>query len=337
MTKILLVFTGGTIGSTAVQGTISTSSEAPYLLLQLFQQHYPPHQQIVFNSLRPLNILSENLHPLEWESLISAIEAENPSDYDGIIITHGTDTLAFTAAALGLYFNWLEIPVLLVSSNYPLNHPEANGLANFLAAVDYIQQRQPAGVYVSYQNPQQPQIIHVATRLASSLQLSGDFVSIQNRIHLQYSQGRFEISQELDRGHCQKLRLQAKFTQPIKLIRPYPGLNYQTMTGQPNEVILHDLYHSGTACVAPSAGNDYSLLWFAKYCREQNIKLYLAPAIKHPDVYQSTRKLLDEGVEIIWNMSLESAYVKLLLAYGNFSQHNEITRFLNQDIALEHI
>ena len=64
--------------------------------------------------IQAVEILSENLFPSVWETLINAIEAENISQYDGIIVTHGTDTLAFTAAALSLYFNAIKIPLLLV-------------------------------------------------------------------------------------------------------------------------------------------------------------------------------------------------------------------------------
>jgi L-asparaginase len=80
------------------------------------------------------------------------------------------------------------------------------------------------------------------------------------------------------------------------------------------------------------------MLSFLKRCREHRIKVYLAPAIKSANAYETTRILLNEGAEMIWNMSLESAYVKLLLAYGNFNDEQEIIiDFLNEDIAGEHI
>ena len=125
MKNILVVFTGGTIGSTASEGTINTSSTAPFKLIQQFQQHYKNHQQIHFSTIQPLQILSENLAPCVWQTLITAIEAQQPDQYDGIIITHGTDTLAYTAAALSFYFNAIKIPMLLVSSDYPLDDTQS--------------------------------------------------------------------------------------------------------------------------------------------------------------------------------------------------------------------
>ncbi|MDD1615831.1 MAG: L-asparaginase, partial [Methylococcaceae bacterium NSP1-2] len=111
MKNILLVSTGGTIGSTVQAGTIDTTSTAQLKLLQLFQQQ-DPHSDIHFHCVQPLQLLSENLAPCVWQTLIAAIEAEQPQNYDGIIITHGTDTLAYTACALSFYFHALKIPML---------------------------------------------------------------------------------------------------------------------------------------------------------------------------------------------------------------------------------
>ena len=154
MKKILVVFTGGTIGSTAAEGTINTSSEAPFKLLQQFQQHYKNNRQIYFSTVQPLQILSENLAPCVWQMLITAIESQQHDQYDGIIVTHGTDTLAYTAAALSFYFNAIKIPMLLVSSDYPLDDTRANGLENFMCAVEFILQNIQAGIFVPYRNRQ---------------------------------------------------------------------------------------------------------------------------------------------------------------------------------------
>ncbi len=346
MKNILLVFTGGTIGSSSEKGVINTSGRARYQLLDLFQQHYPDSQSICFKTIQPLHILSENLQPVIWEKLIAVIEAENPSEFDGIIVTHGTDTLAFSAAALGLYFNHLNSPMLLVSSNYPLSHPEANGLQHFICAVEYIKQQKPAGVFVPYKNPKQTQQVHLATRLASSLQLSGDFVSVQSQCYMKFEQvqhtrtagqGRFMQTQNIDSSCCIPTHLKANFSKKILLLRPYPGLDYSSVNLHKVDAVLHDCYHSGTACATDESGEQYSLSVFIKYCRQQKIPVYMAPAVKHYDVYDSVRKLIEQGAEMIWNMSLESAYVKLLLAYGNFTDQQQISTFLQQDIALEHI
>ncbi len=295
MKKILLVFTGGTIGSSSDQGTIDTSNQARFKLIESFERSYIGVDTVSFKISQPLQLLSENLHPSVWNRLIGAIEAENPDQYDGVIVTHGTDTLAFTAAALGLYFNSLEIPLLLVSSNHPLGHPDANGLDNFICAVEYIVQQQPRGVWVPYKNPGQHMWVHIATRLASSLQLSGDFVSVQSRPFMQFEHGRFTQLHEIERSNCVKITLNAKFSSSIILLRPYPGLDYSHINLNGVAAVLHDLYHSGTACSSRDFGNRYSLPEFIDKCRQQGKAVYLAPALEHPELYRSTQELLARG------------------------------------------
>ena len=155
MKNILVVFTGGTIGSIATGGTINTSESTSFKLIQLFEQHYENHRQIHFDTIQPLQILSENLAPAAWKTLIAAIEAARPDQYDGIIITHGTDTLAYTACALSFYFNAAKIPMLLVSSDYPLDHPKPTGLKTLSAPLNLSCKKARPGVFVPYRNQQQ--------------------------------------------------------------------------------------------------------------------------------------------------------------------------------------
>jgi L-asparaginase/Glu-tRNA(Gln) amidotransferase subunit D len=337
MKNILVVFTGGTIGSIATGGTINTSDTTSFKLLQLSEQHYENHRQIHFDTIQPLQILSENLAPAAWKTLIAAIEAAGADQYDGIIVTHGTDTLAYTACALSFYFNALNIPMLLVSSDYPLDHPKANGLENFICAVEFILQMSEPGIFVPYRNQQQSTQLHQGTRLACSLQLSGDFFSVQSKSYMQFENRRFSLLNPTARQTPTRIPLKADFSERILMIKPYPGLDYNRFNLDNVEAVLHDLYHSGTACASSQWGENYSLIEFIKRCEQQNIPVYLAPAIKSADTYQSTQALMEQGAKIIWNMSIEAAYVKLLLAYGNFDDHQEIMNFIDADFAGEHL
>jgi L-asparaginase len=341
MKNILVVFTGGTIGSNVYAGTINTSQQAGFKLIALFEQ-FPQPEPIHFKCIAPLQLLSENLQPAVWTALMTAIEQQNLADYDGIIVTHGTDTLAFTAAALSLYFHALAKPLLLVSSNYPLEHPQANGLANFYCAVEFIRQHLQNGVFVPYTNPGQLTQVHIGSRLASSLQLSGDFISVQSKSYLTFQNGAFDyVTARLDLPGFKNLaglKLKAEFSKRILLIKPYPGLDYSAFNLTGVDAVLHDLYHSGTACTVSDWGDNHNLLHFMQRCQQAKTQCYLAPALKTADLYASSRDLLAQpGVTMLWNMSLEAAYVKLLLAYGNFEQPALIADFMTQNLALEQL
>ncbi|MGR9087162.1 MAG: asparaginase [Gammaproteobacteria bacterium] len=338
MKHILIVFTGGTIGSAASEGTITPEEDAPYRLISEFQRRSPLFRDVFFKTIQPLRILSENLAPAAWKQIISAIESEHPEQYDGIIVTHGTDTLAYTAATFGFYFHALTRPLLLVSSDYPLEHPKANGVDNFTCAIDFILNVREPGVFVPYRNQGQTMQVHRGTRLASSLQLSGDFFSVRGQSCLTHDGRRFSgpnlppVKKQPDLP-----KLKAKFSDRLLLIRPYPGLDYTHFNLERLDAVLHDLYHSGTACATERWGEQHSLLEFISRCGEQGVKVYLAPSMKSPDAYESTRSLMSRGAEMIWNLSLEAAYAKLMLAYGNFKGSRAIMKFLDTDIAGEHV
>lgn len=340
MKKILVVFTGGTIGSTVADGAINTSTNAAFTLLQLFKQQGINAPATHFDTLQPYEILSENLAPPAWKLLIEAIESAKPDSYDGIIVTHGTDTLAYTAAALSFYFHNLAIPLLLVSSDYPLDNPKGNGLANFLCAVEFIRQGIANGVFVPYRNAGDVMRIHRGSRLTCSLQLTGDFYSVKNSSFMQFTGQDFvvnELSKNNQSVSENYLALKPEFSNRVMLIRPYPGLDYRHIDLSGIDAVLHDLYHSGTACTSSQWGNQHSLINFLNVCQEQGVPVFLAPAFRSPNAYQSTHDLLINGAEMIWNMSLEAAYVKLMLAAGNFDDKQKMMHFIDLDIAREHI
>lgn len=345
MKRILVVFTGGTIGSVISEGTIDTARSAPFKLLKLFEQHNSEPESVRFDTLQPLQILSENLAPAAWKIMIDAIESVDLNKYDGIIVTHGTDTLAYTAAALGFYFHDLNKPVLLVSSDRPLENPEGNGLANFMCAVEFIRRHIANGVFVPYRNPGQSMQIHRGSRLTCSLQLTGDFYSVQNLSFMAYDGKKFVPESQIDSSNfaqnqtgagC-KIKLHPEFSGRILMLKPYPGLDYSRINLTGLAGVLHDLYHSGTACATRQWGDDYSLIEFLKRCRQQGVEVFLAPAHRTENAYQSTRELMAHGAHMIWNMSIEAAYVKLMLAYGNFAEHAERLEFLQQTLCFEDV
>ncbi|NOT83683.1 MAG: asparaginase [Methylococcaceae bacterium] len=338
MKKILVVFTGGTIGSSVCEHTINPAAENQFRLLALYRQRFARATQIDFVPIAPVELLSENLTPEVWGQIINAIDAVDRQDLAGIIVTHGTDTLAFSACALSYYFAQLNMPLVLVSSDYPLTDARANGLDNFNAAVVFIAERAESGVFVAYQNQGQATYIHLGLRLASCLQLSSDFMSVQAKAYLQFADEQFTVLNALP-PHATKAQqpwqLKAQFSKRVLLIKPYPGLNYARFNLQEVEAVLHDCYHSGTACVSDTWGEQYSLLSFMQRCKNQGITVYLAPAVSSPDSYSSTKAFTALGAEILWDISLEAAYVKLLLAYGNFEDTDLRRTFMQQNIANE--
>ncbi len=315
--KILVVFTGGTIGSVIENSIIHTDNNTKFTLLNLYKTSLNAHT-VEFDTIQPLNLLSENSHPRAWTILIESIEMQlTQTNYDGIIVTHGTDTLAYAANALHFYFSDLPIPLLLVSSDYSLDDEKANGLTNFSYAVDYIVKEKTAGVFVPYQNRNQDVTLHLGENLTCSPQLSSDFFSVS-------------LLNKSDKT-TQKFNLKPCFSEKILLIRPYPALNYSHCNLQGVDAVLHDLYHSGTACMTEKWDDCFSLLNFIERCQNEQVAIYLAPALRLENTYESTHILVNKGAMMLWDRTIENAFVKLAFAYGNFFDTTTIHEFLNQN------
>ena len=138
MKKILIVLTGGTIGSQAEGECVNVTDTSPYRLLRLYKETYGQKEadEEEFEVIQPMAILSENMDLEAWSRLCRVMWDIPCEKYAGVIVTHGSDTLSYTSALLGLLLGHVEIPVVLTASNYPLGEKGSNGLTNFRSAVE---------------------------------------------------------------------------------------------------------------------------------------------------------------------------------------------------------
>jgi len=318
MNKILVIFTGGTIGSISNDGIINVKqNEKNYKLISLYKEHCNSTCPVEFKTIEPLNILSENLNPSAWITIIKSIESEDLSQYNGIIITHGTDTLAYSSSLFSAYFNNLNIPLILVSSDFTLDKENANGLINFDIAIKFIETFNKKGVFVSYKNVGETPKIHFGAKLSTSLQLDCYFTSYKNKPFMEYIGNTFiTIDSSLPKIENNTYS-QPIFSDRILLIKPYPGLNYDFFNLDNIDIIVHELFHSGTACTTSQWGDEHSLIPFLKKCQDKNIKVFLAPIESNDEVYQSTEELIDAGAEFLFDQTIESAYAQTLLSHIN--------------------
>lgn len=164
MGDILVVFTGGTIGSQVQGHSISLRGDNRYPVLENYETEHPGKEH--FETAEPFRMLSENFRPVHMAELVRFLKEKDIYRYDGVIVAHGTDSLPYTAAFLGYYFSKTSVPILLVSSNYALGEPGSNGQANFEAAVDFIREGRYSGVFVPFQNKEGgPVSVFLASRL----------------------------------------------------------------------------------------------------------------------------------------------------------------------------
>lgn len=306
--KITVIFTGGTIGSTVGQdGYIATSREQPYKLLNMYRGTLSASEgePVEFEIKEPYRILSENMNAHYLNALADCTrEALEDRENGGIIITHGTDTLQYTSAMLSYMLRTDGMPVVLVSSDFPLEDGRANGLVNFAHAVDFICGEKRAGVYVSYCNKGENPKIYKGTRLFSHLPYSASLYGVED-VPFAGKMCYNSMAKAVGKPHAD-LRLEEDAGK-ILWIHPYVGMKYPKL-GSGTEVVLHDSYHSGTIGISDN------LKCFMKEAGRDGIPVYLTGASADEKEYETVREYKALGIRMLPKMSPVAAFCKLWLA-----------------------
>ena len=350
--NILVIFTGGTICTSIQDGVMSTDASATSALMELFYKSDSAYKDCV--TLKKgdfFNTLSENMTIDKWNVLIEHFQEITPSfsQYDGIIIAHGTDTLAYSCALFSLLLKGLSIPVIFVSSNNSIlcedgtPNPAANGADNFRAAIECICKGVAPDVYATYKNTEDSRMyLHKAEQLIQCAIYDDNF----------YSSGAIDISDiesvpfdtveaysKVSPDALPIMRMNGKrLTDCVLKVNPYVGLNYDVFNLQGVRAVLHGTYHSGTSCVmrtdeSPSYSRS-SILYFFDKCASNNIPFYYSPSRTGAEhtVYASVpfieaHQCNGQKIRFCYGQTDELMYAKLLIAYSTGLSESETEDF----------
>jgi len=132
--KIYIAYTGGTIGMRrSADGYAPVAGYMGDTLAGMTEFHRPEMPEFVVREYQPL-IDSSDMTPADWQLMADDIYA-NYDDYDGFVILHGTDTMAYTASALSFMLENLAKPVVVTGSQIPLCELRSDGQTNLLNAL----------------------------------------------------------------------------------------------------------------------------------------------------------------------------------------------------------
>ena len=303
--KILVILTGGTIGSVIHDGYIYTDDNAKRLVVNNYSEKY---NDVEFQVLEPFTLHSEYLSYKEINSLVDIVCDNVLKDYDGIIVTHGTDSLQFSASALSYAVGNCKIPVLLVSAQYPMADFRSNGQMNFNGAVDFIKNKKGTGVYIAYSNDNKKVEFHQGNRVIMFNEADDKVYSLPP-VTVKSSLGKYELSENSE----------------TLVITISPGAIYDYDLDGVKAIILRP-YHSGTVNIRSQAFLD-----FIKKAKQKNIPVYLVN-LKRGVNYEGVREYEKAGIEILPFCSFPSIYVKAWI--GN-SINCDFQEFMKTSIAGE--
>lgn len=143
MKKILMLTTGGTIASVESEDGLVPANESFLNYLGLNRTN---HFDL---TIKPLLVLdSSNIQPEEWILIASSIY-EDINNFDGIVVTHGTDTMAYTAAIISFIIQNPHIPIVFTGSQVPINSFLTDGIVNLRTALE-MAQTGVGGVFLAF-------------------------------------------------------------------------------------------------------------------------------------------------------------------------------------------
>ena len=333
--KILLISTGGTIASKV---DYRTGAVTPALSAAELNEAVPELAKIAnIDSEVLFSEYSENLQPEHWLEIAKKLDSLANSDYTGIIIAHGTDTMHYTSSFLSFALSGFPIPIALVGSQRSSDRPSSDAALNLIAATKFLTESNVKGIFVVMHNDSNDDTIvcHKGTRVRKNhtskrgaFETVGDnpaFIITENKIEKNMDEEFFKNPK-----YEPKLNLDAK----VALVKYHPGYDPKQIKDLADlgfgAIIFEGtgLGHVGNTMydVLKDAKEQGLFLGMTSQCLDGNVSM---------TVYDSGRDLLDLGVIPLENMIPETALVKAMWAYGNTKNSDEIKALMLKNIASE--
>jgi len=333
--KILLLSTGGTIASKI---DYRTGAVTPILTAEELNSSVPELATMANIDAKVLfSEYSENIMPEHWLKIAEKIKEFSKSDYTGIIIAHGTDTMHYTSSFLSFALAGFPIPIVLVGSQRSSDRASSDAALNLIGATKFIIKSNTKGIYVIMHQDENDDTIacHLGTRVRKNhtskrgaFQTIGDnpaFIIAENQIQKNFTKDFFKINE-----FQSKINLDTK----VALVKYHPGYDPNLL----NQLIENE--YKGIIFEGTGLGHVGKVMYEnVKKANEKGIFLGMTSQCIDGrvgmTVYESGRDLLDLGIIPLENMIPEVALVKAMWAIGNYQNIEEVKKIMLKNIASE--
>ncbi|MDD4127609.1 MAG: Glu-tRNA(Gln) amidotransferase subunit GatD [Methanomicrobium sp.] len=328
--KLSIISTGGTIASKIDYrtGAVTSQFEADDILRAI-----PGLKDIAcFNAHVPTTILSENMTPEIWRTLARTIYDEIKAGTKGIIVTHGTDTLAYSAAAVSFMVK-TPVPVIFVGSQRSADRPSSdnvmNGMCSAKAALSDLGE---VAVVMHASTNDDYCAIHRGTSVRKMHTSRRDAFRSMNQKPLgkvEYPSLDVTLEEHAVRRGQNKAELFDKLEENVGLLYFYPGMSpdvINAFTGYKGLVIAGTgLGHISSACIGAVRG-------LAETGTEIVMTSQCLNGRVCDRVYDTGRDLLDAGITEGENMLPEAAFVKLMWVLGQEKNSSKVKELMKTNL-----
>ena len=323
--KILLLTTGGTIASLpGGEGLEPQRSEVMERELEQLRTYY----EISVRDVMCLD--SSNIRPEEWQTIAGAIY-ENRSGYDGIVASHGTDTMAYTASAVTFMLPNIDLPVVFTGSQLPLADMLSDGPENLRTAFAMAAAGHP-GVFLAFDRKVMRGCRAVKVRASGF----SAFESINARYAARVTNRGLVVDPEMLPRITGPARFCPNLSKNVFLLKLTPGLNpavFDMLAAMGYRGIVIEAFGLGGVTVLHKG------LRGIHRCLEDGISIVVTTQCLYDSanlqVYQVGNKLLELGVIQGRDMTSEAAMTKLMWAIGQGCGQEEIRCLFERNLAGE--
>lgn len=316
--KIRLIATGGTIACMPSENGLVPALDANKLL------DFIDIDRTGIDCVDLFNMDSSNIQPEEWCKLALKI-LKSSWDYDGIVITHGTDTMAYTASMLSFMLRGIKIPVVFTGAQYPIAYPDSDGRRNLKNA--FIAAREMhGGVYICFGNS----IINGCRAVKTRTTSLNAFESINSPyVGIVANDKYYQIS-EPEHATLDKVDYSDKIDPRVFLLKLIPGVSTEIIEK------IADCDISGVVVEAFGLGGVHNIrrdhVESFRHLINKNIPVIIASQCLYEasstDIYEVSRPLKDAGVISAHDMTSEAAVTKLMWILGQTTDMDEIRRMI---------